>query len=1419
MSESVPPISQEVLYYNSSNQIAGNTALTLDTKYLGTRLDTDNLLVNNKSLLIGDVGIHTGTPRSSLEVTGNAIITSQGSESQNTHEFGLNGSYDSLSIVSPVGLGLNGTTSIFFGLNSVIYYPVARIVAVDNGNYSGSLAFQIGNGEKLFQQMRLTMKGVVTGNAAFLYETIELPTPGTNFSLNLPVDQSTTSIIDVYITLQKKGEAATINMIKFTIFLGNALFVTDISIRANSTSPIIVSPYNIKVVGSKILINYSDVINVYIATVNYMVYGPASNYISSIIITLNDAGTISAPGVPSSLTATPGNISVLLDWNAPPDGGSTITGYTISDTSGKSVSNSGSLNGSGIYSAGLVSDAPGTLLITNSTVITDTKVNITGLTNGQSYTFIIKANNSKGYSGTATITVIPAIAPGQPIIGLATYGIASATVSWTAPTNDGGLAITSYTITSTPGSLTSTVDGTLRTGTVFGLTNGTSYTFTVYATNGIGSSSQSSASNSVTPKTVPDAPTITSKLGKAGSVTITWSAPSSDGGSSITGYTVSDTSGNSLNTGGTFDSSGIVYSAGITSDASGAILITDARLLTNRSVNITGLADNTSYIFRIKAKNSEGYSALSSDIDSVTTLNVPGVPTSVNASAGIRSATVSWTAPTNTGGSPITGYAVYDTSGNLVLDASGNTGTTATVTGLTNGTSYNYVVKTVNLVGLSLASSAVSFTTFSLPGAPTSLSAISGDTTVTLSWTAPNSANDGTPITGYKIYNSGGDVYNPVTNLFEIDTAGTIISTTGVTITIQGLTNGTLYTFRIKTVNLAGVTGSFSTFSSIIPGLPSAPLNLTGISGDTKITLNWQTPLLTGGSPITGYKVYDTNSTVIYDGTGNLAITKEISGLTNGTEYNYYVKALNNNGSSVASTTLTITAGYPTTPTGFTAEAGDKQVTFNWNASTPYASPDSILGYKLFYVSGTLYDASGNIYNTGTNTLYNSSGNLVADASGIYSTLALATTKSVSTYLNNSIQYTFSLYAVNTYGRSSIPASISVSPGLPDSPTDLNALVGNSQVYLSWTAPSNNGGSVITGYKIYDVSGNVYNPNTNTFVSDASGTILSTTGAVTITITGLTNGTLYTFKVQSVNANGKSINFISSSVTPFTTPGVPINIITTSTNTTGTISWQPPLSNGGSSILGYKIYDSSGNIYNSSGNAVPDTGSIYSTNSNTYTITGLTVGNTYNFNLKSSNAAGNSDAFPVTIKTGVPGTPTNLTATPGDESVDLSWTAPTGTVTGYIVSYSGISVNNAGTSITISNLINATQYTFSVVATNSNGNSLTPAFISATPGLPGAPTGLTGSVGTGSVSLSWTAPSNTGGSSITGYKIYSASGNIYNPSTSTFVSDSAGTILSSTITSITISGLTSNTSYTFIIYSANANGKSINSISTVLIPN
>ena len=153
-----------------------------------------------------------------------------------------------------------------------------------------------------------------------------------------------------------------------------------------------------------------------------------------------------------------------------------------------------------------------------------------------------------GGPNNATVSIAGTFAepsvPGAPSGISAIADDALANVSWTAPASDGGAPILSYTVTSSPGSRTCTTTNSTSC-EIAGLTNGTSYTFTVTALNSVGAGAASTPSSAVTPMAdqVPGAPTAVTAVGAYGGANVSWTAPASDGGSTILGYTVTSSPG------------------------------------------------------------------------------------------------------------------------------------------------------------------------------------------------------------------------------------------------------------------------------------------------------------------------------------------------------------------------------------------------------------------------------------------------------------------------------------------------------------------------------------------------------------------------------------------------------------------------------------------------------------------------------------------------------------------------------------------------------------------------------------------------------------------------------------------------------------------------------------------------------------
>ena len=394
--------------------------------------------------------------------------------------------------------------------------------------------------------------------------------------------------------------------------------------------------------------------------------------------------------------------------------------------------------------------------------------------------------------------------------------------------------------------------------TVDALTNGTAYTFTVTATNAVGTGPASAATVAVTPDgapaVAPDAPTDASAAAGDSQANITWTAPGSDGGAAITSYQVQ----------------ALVDGTSVT----GKSCTLTSPFIPPLACTVTGLTNGTAYTFTVTATNPAGTGPASTATSAVTphpAATAPMAPTAAAATAGDGQATVSWAAPLDDGGDPITSYQVQAYSGGdpvagktCTLSSPFTPPLTCAVAGLSNGTSYTFTVTATNDVGTGPESDASTTVTPTpaptVPAAPTSAQAAPGDHQATVTFTAP-ATDGGAPITTYTVQASTGGV--PV--------SGKTCTLTGpftapLHCTVTGLTNGTPYTFTVTATHSIGTSAASAASDAVTPTpaatAPSAPTAVTANAGDGQIDVTWTAPESDGGEPISSYTV-----TALIDGT------------------------------------------------------------------------------------------------------------------------------------------------------------------------------------------------------------------------------------------------------------------------------------------------------------------------------------------------------------------------------------------------------------------------------------------------------------------------------------------------------------------------------------------------------------------------
>ena len=838
------------------------------------------------------------------------------------------------------------------------------------------------------------------------------------------------------------------------------------------------------------------------------------------------------------------------------------------------------------------------------------------------------------------------------------------------------------------------------------------------------------------------------------------------------------------------------------------------------SHTVTGLANGTEYVFQVRAVNAGGVGPVSDE--AVLRLGAPLAPGAFRAVGGNAQAALNWEDPSDT---TVIKYQLRYKAGTSFsasdawsdIAGSGASTTAHSVTGLTNDTAYIFQIRAVNANGTGSASEVRAVTPRTSNQAPKiagtgiyrALDAdivggkyqnwrlmghFSGGFTdpdgdaLTFSWTAkpaqanldvrieirPGKESDGpylryratgpvarttltvtaTDIGGLQVsdsillttINSAPTVKNPpypdqtlaVGNTLTIQTTDIFTDAdgdeirwyligpspgdkvdadrSGKVVTVTAHTTGE----EVVTVSVTGLFGAnvSDSFKVNVIAPAAAPTGLTAAAGDGRAALTWTDP---GNSNIAGYQVRHKAGTSFSNdddglwtdiaGSGAATTGHIVTGLANGTEYVFQIRA-DAGGPGAASGAVTATPALtaPAAPTDFDAEGRNEQIVLRWK---PPANTSTIDKMRL---------------------RWKETASLPFTAGDAWTDLAGAATGHTVTGLANGTSYSFELRAVNISGAGPAASTAGTPAPMPKAPAGLSASVGNGRVTLSWSHPAD---PPVTRYRLRHTSAASF--GSGDAWTDLAGLVTSHT------VTGLANGVARKFELQAVNTLGAGP---TASVA-----GTPRDLAPSFGQATvadrdyeryrAIAPLNLPAATGGDGALTYSI--------------APDLPAGLTLDSTALRIAGAPTGtqDSTAYSFTATDADGDSATLTFNIQVGYAGppAPANITATPGDGQVTLSWEhLADSNLNSYYIMYrkgstlQGNPVSNipidAVTSYTVTGLDNGEQYAFALFQQLSPG--LTPLLsdtITATPGGgPGSgPGGLAAMAGDGRVALSWNA--------------------------------------------------------------------------------
>jgi parallel beta-helix repeat protein len=838
-----------------------------------------------------------------------------------------------------------------------------------------------------------------------------------------------------------------------------------------------------------------------------------------------------APTAPLGLSAASGDSYVNLTWSPPADdGGSAIIGYNV-------------------YRDGafLMFVAAGQEWYNN-----------TPLTNGVTYEYNVTAVNAIGEGPNSNnVSATPQGVPEVPQSVQTDAGNKYVNLTWSPPANDGGSPILWYNIyrNGTVG-----VYDTIPAGQTWfnesNVSNGITYTYNVSAVNALGEGPRS-GDVPATPMTVPEVVgNLQANVG-SGYLNLTWDVPSDDGGSPVIEYHIyrNDSGGIPIIVlaGDTFynDSSvfdGITYTYNVTAvntvgegpnstisatpgivtvpsepqnlladsgdgyanltwdtpSSDGGSSIINYTVYRNDTAgpyavlsggqlwfNDTGVTNGESYTYNVSAINSIGESPNSTGVIA-DPLGAPSVPLNINIEAKTGEVNITWDAPALTGGSNITGYNIYKNG--TLIDTVSFDQLWFNDTDVLNQTTYTYNISAVNAIGEGPVVT-ISGSPLSVPTEPLNLTAEAGDGYVHLTWEIPEN-NGSLDITAYYIFrNASAGIYATVFG-------------TEVSFNDTNAKNGANYTYYIRAMNVIGESENSTNVTARPMNVPDVPGDFFGDHGDGYINLTWDAPF-DGGAPITQYFIYRNGTSGPFVTLLPETLWFNDTDVVNGVTYTYFISANNSLGEGEQTDDLPVIAGgVPSRPLDLTLDVGDSQVTLTWTA--PVADGGMpIINYRVYR----------------------------ALVLGDWEEIEPFTTS--LTYMDNTvtngITYFYAVTARNVVGESDYSQEKSGTPqGVPDEPTLLTAVGWNSYVIITWDEPFSDGGSPVTGYKLYRA--------TSSNITDSE--LIHTGNVFFYNDSTVTNNVTYFYWVSAVTDDGEGLKAGSVNATP-EPPEVPVNEIPT----------------------------------------------------------------------------------------------------------------------------------------------------------------------------------------------------------------------------------------------------------------------------------